>query len=229
VRHAGRPCRRWASWPAITSDDTPITYEGLGTNRGDRVLCQLRNGPELVIAIAAAWMRGAVHVGADNDLTGPELSPLVERLEARALVFQPPQDRAGDRAALGEAAGTSGAAHLIVHGADPDDHHSLAELLAPGGAVSADLPGPLIPRSCSSPPGRPESQGGRRDNVGALGEGGVLRPRLPPGIRRVHLLFLPIGHVFGSRLALMALRGGHLVLADRFSPTGLSRSCSAKE
>jgi acyl-CoA synthetase (AMP-forming)/AMP-acid ligase II len=227
-------CRRWASRPAITFDETTITYEalwkqvdslaaayeGLGIHRGDRVLCQLRNGPEHVIATAAAWMRGAIHVGADNDLTGPELARLVERLDARALVFQPPRDRADDPAALREAADAAGQAHLIVHGAHPEGHHSMAGLLASGGTVPAGLPGPLDPAhvfltsgTTAEPKAVVETLSAHWAKMQFFADGFL------PGPEDVHLLFLPIAHVFGSRLALLALlRGGHLVLMDRFSP-----------
>jgi len=40
-----------------------------------------------------------------------------------------------------------------------------------------------------------------------------------PGPGDVHLLYLPMGHVFGLRLSLIpVLSGGRLVLLDRFSP-----------
>src|SRR5206468_9183981 len=42
-----------------------------------------------------------------------------------------------------------------------------------------------------------------------------------PGPDDVHLLYLPMAHVFGLRLALLTLlTGGRLVLAERFSPRG---------
>ena len=96
-------CRRWSGRPAITFRGTTISYgdlweriealarsyRGLGVRRGDRVVCQLRNCPEHLVAIGAAWRSGAVHAGTDNDLTGPELAWIVERTEAAALVFQP--------------------------------------------------------------------------------------------------------------------------------------------
>ncbi|MDQ4089383.1 MAG: AMP-binding protein, partial [Actinomycetota bacterium] len=81
-------CRRWADRPAITAAGTTISYvelgrgvarlaaayRGLGVEPGDRVVCQLPNSPEHVMAINAAWAVGAIHVGTDNDLTGPELA-----------------------------------------------------------------------------------------------------------------------------------------------------------
>ncbi|HWD54035.1 MAG TPA: AMP-binding protein, partial [Acidimicrobiales bacterium] len=96
-------CERWPDRPAVTAGETTITYatlwhrvrslaagyERLGIGRGDRVLCQLRNCSQHVVAIGATWMRGAIQVGADNDLTGAELTRLVQRLGARALIFQP--------------------------------------------------------------------------------------------------------------------------------------------
>jgi acyl-CoA synthetase (AMP-forming)/AMP-acid ligase II len=45
-----------------------------------------------------------------------------------------------------------------------------------------------------------------------------------PGPDDVHLLYLPMGHVFGLRLSLIALlSGGRLVLLDRFSPGEAAR------
>ena len=44
-----------------------------------------------------------------------------------------------------------------------------------------------------------------------------------PGPDDVHLLYLPMAHVFGLRLAMLALlRGGRLVLFERFSPDARS-------
>jgi len=194
-------------------------YEQLGVSRGDRILCQLRNCPEHVIAIAAAWVRGAIHVGADNDLTGPELSRLVDRLGAAALLFQPPRDQADGLALLHAVANASPLTQLIVHGPEVEPHRSLDRLLASSGIASPDLPGPLDPALVfltSGTTGEPKA---------------VLEPlsahwakmqffadAFLPGPQDVHLLSLPISHVFGSRLALLALlRGGHLVLSERFS------------
>ena len=51
------------------------------------MLCLLPNTPEHLIAINAAWAVGAIHVGVDNDSTGPELAALVRHIEPAALLF----------------------------------------------------------------------------------------------------------------------------------------------
>ncbi|MDQ3973285.1 MAG: long-chain fatty acid--CoA ligase, partial [Actinomycetota bacterium] len=227
-------CRRWASRPAITFDGTTLTYqalwervlalaaayERLGVGRGDRVLCQLRNCPEHVVAIAAAWLRGAIHIGADNDLTGPELSRLVDRLGAAALLFQPPRDGADPSAPLDAVTESSPHTRLIVHGPEPGSHRSLARLLASNPTASADLPGPLDPALVfltSGTTGQPKAVVEPLSAHWAKMQ--FFADAFAPRHDDVHLLYLPISHVFGLRLALMALlRGGRLVLLDRFSP-----------
>ncbi len=227
-------CHRWSARPAITFDGTTITYgalwdrvaalaasyERLGIGRGDRVLCQLRNCPEQIVAIAAAWMRGAVHVGADNDLTGPELARLVQRLGAAALLFQPRGDAPEALAPLGVVADACPGTRLVVHGPAAEPHHSLEQLMAQGGSVSAESVGPLetaVLFLTSGTTGEPkaivESRSAHWAKMQMFADGFL------PGGDDVHLLYLPISHVFGFRLALLALlRGGRLVLLERFSP-----------
>lgn len=228
-------CRRWAARPAITFQGTTITYrtlwdrmtalagayERLGVGHGDRVLCQLPNNPEHVIAIGAAWLRGAVTVGADSDLTGAELSRLVERLGAAALLFQPPADAADPLAPLEAVAEASPSTEIIVHGHAPGRHHAFHELLETAGAVSPDPPGPLEPAVIfltSGTTGEPKAVVETMSAHWAKMQ--FFTDAFAPGHEDVHLLYLPIAHVFGFRLALLALlRGGRLVLLDRFSPT----------
>lgn len=228
-------CARWAERPAITANGTTITYatlweralalaaayERLGIGRGDRVLCQLRNCPEHVIAIAATWIRGAIQVGTDNDLTGPELSRLVQRLDAAAVLFQPRAGAPHPLEPLEHVAAASPNTHLIVHGPQPEPHLSLEALIAEGGTVSPDFPGPLdtaVLFLTSGTTGEPkaivESRSAHWAKMQMFTDGFL------PGTDDVHLLYLPISHVFGFRLALLSLlRGGHLVLLERFSPT----------
>lgn len=228
-------CRRWSSRPAITFRGTTITYqalwdrmtalasayEQLGVGHGDRILCQLRNSPEHVIAIGAAWLRGAVHVGTDNDLTGAELSRLVERLGAAALLFQPAADALDPLAPLEAVADASPSTELIVHGHVGGPHRSLADLLEATGTVSPDPPEALEPAVIfltSGTTGEPKAVVETMSANWAKMQ--FFTDAFTPGSEDTHLLYLPIAHVFGFRLALLALlRGGRLLLLDRFSPT----------
>ncbi|MDQ4130488.1 MAG: acyl--CoA ligase [Actinomycetota bacterium] len=227
-------CRRWGPRPAISFQGSTINYrelwerivslaaayDQLGVGPGDRVLCQLRNCPEHVIAIAAAWMRGAVHVGADNDLTGPELTRLVERLGAAALLFQPREDVADPLAPLGTIAEAHPRTKLIVHGPAPGPHYSLSRLQAGGTPATAQLPAPLDPALVFLTSGTTGEPKAVVETLAAhWAKMQFFADAFRPGPSDVHLLLLPISHVFGLRLALLALlRGGRLVLLDRFSP-----------
>src|SRR5260370_21737882 len=73
-------CTRWAIRPALVYDDKSLSYEvfrdsarslagaytELGIKPGDRILCQLSNCPEYLIAVFGAWASGAVHAGIDR-------------------------------------------------------------------------------------------------------------------------------------------------------------------
>jgi acyl-CoA synthetase (AMP-forming)/AMP-acid ligase II len=227
-------CARWAARPAITFNGTTTTYGSLwervvslaaayarlGIGKGDRILCQFRNCPEQVIAIAAAWTRGAIHVGADNDLTGPELARLVQRLGASALLFQPQPDAADGQAPLRVVAAECPNTHIVLHGAGTGSRLCFQELISEGGTVTVDFPGPLdtaVLFLTSGTTGEPkaivESRSAHWAKMQMFADGFL------PGPDDVHLLYLPMSHVFGFRLGLLALlRGGRLILLERFSP-----------
>ena len=230
----GEACERWPERPAVTFGDTTLTYkslwrqvlslagayERLGIGAGDRVLCQLRNCPEHVIAVGAAWARGGVHIGADNDLTGAELARLVERLGAKALVYQPPHDRPSDLSPLGVVKAAHPDLHVVVHGCAPGRHLDLATLLQSDPATTVLASDPLEPAIVfltSGTTGEPktvlESLAAHWAKMQLFTDG------FQPGAEDVHLLYLPLSHVFGFRLGLLTLlRGGRLVLMERFSP-----------
>lgn len=247
-------CRRWAPRPAITFHGDTITYaqlweqverfaaalRELGVRPGDRVVCQLPNCPEHVITIAATWAAGAVHVGTDNDLTGPELAGLVRQVGARALVFQPRPGSTDLLAPLRSVAQSVPGTILVLHEPPRSNHgdgtgsagidlHRFEALIAP------DRTGPAGPPPRPDPPPEPEEVAVLLLTSGTTGKPkAVKESRLAcwakmqffadaygPGPHDVHLLFLPIAHVFGFRLGLIALlSGGRLVLVDRFSPEG---------
>ena len=222
-------CRRWADRPAVTFEGRTTgyaelgravarlaaAYRRLGIGPGDRILCQLPTGPQHVIAVNAAWAIGAIHVGADNDLTGPELGWLAAQTEAAALLFRPhrtaPDPTAAARAAQ--------AAHPPIRVIDDD---RLVELLA--GPEELDSWAPrhgahdtahLLLTSGTT--GRPKAV---RETMPAFwAKIRFFADAFGPRPDDVHILYLPMAHVFGLRLALLALlTGGRLVLAERFSP-----------
>ena len=226
-------CRRWADRPAVTFGDSTLTYADLGRGvaglaaayrregirPGDRILCQLPNSPEHLMAINAAWAVGAVHVGTDNDLTGRELAWLAERTGAAALLFGP-HPGAEDPEAPVRAVRAAHPTTRVIGSAE------LAELV--GGEELDDW----------APPHGPDDTSHLLLTSGTTGHPKAVMETLPacwakmqffadafgPGPDDVHLLYLPMAHVFGMRLALLALvSGGRLVIAERFSPTGALR------
>jgi acyl-CoA synthetase (AMP-forming)/AMP-acid ligase II len=230
-------CRRWASRPAVTFADTTLTYEEVwrrvlalaaayrrrGVRRGDRVLCQLRNCPEQVIAIAAAWTCGAVHVGADNDLTGGELTRVVERMGARALLFQPRREDEDGVVSVQPIVDAFPETAIFVHGPDAGGYESLAAVLAAEASIDPEPPAPLDPAIIfltSGTTGEPkavvESLAAHWAKMQLFTD--AVRPRTDDSL----LLTLPVSHVFGVRLAILTLlRGARLVLHDRFSPSAV--------
>src|SRR5213079_339804 len=65
-------------------------WRRLGVGRGDRIVCQLANRPEYLVALGAAWASGAVHVGVDSEATAPELAQAVALTQPRLLLYEPP-------------------------------------------------------------------------------------------------------------------------------------------
>lgn len=238
-------CRRWADRPAITFGDSTITYgelwhrvcslagayRDLGVQRGDRVVCQLPNCPEQVLAVAAAWLAGAVHVGTDNDLTGAELVGLADQVDARAVVFQPrpgSPDPFGALRAVGEARPRTA---LILHDpspAPPGDSPGLESMhrfenlvdrpvIEPAMAQSEDRTEIAVLLLTSGTTGR--SKAVKESFTACWAKMQFFSDAYRPQPDDVHLVYLPMAHVFGFRLGLIALlTGGRLVLLDRFSP-----------
>jgi acyl-CoA synthetase (AMP-forming)/AMP-acid ligase II len=239
-------CVRWASRPAVTFAGKTLSYAELwekvealagaymrlGVRPGDRVICQLRNVPEHVIALNAAWACGAIHVGTDNDLTGPELAWIVERTDAAVLVFQP---RPGDdepRAVVAAVREASPSTIVVLHEADPasEDEFRLADLLEQPmtrgfGTRYIDAGETALLLLTSGTTGRPKAV--METRRGCWSKMQFFADALVPGPDDVHLGFLPMGHVFGLRLSQIALlTGGRLVLLDRFSPAEVARLMS---
>ncbi len=227
-------CETWPDRPAITFKGRTTTYaevghqvgavahgyRRLGIEAGDRVVCALPNRPEHLVAMNAAWACGAIHVGTDADLTGDELGWLVQRTAAAAVVLQLRADRPELVPALRE---SRPELHVVVLDGEADGTIPFAELAAEG-PTPPPSPAPGIADGdtallllTSGTTGKPKAIMETLPHCWAKMQ--FFADAFVPGPDDVHLVYLPIGHVFGLRLALIALlSGGRLVLLDRFSP-----------
>ncbi|MPZ65283.1 MAG: AMP-binding protein [Pseudonocardiaceae bacterium] len=243
-------CRRWSDRPAITFGDETISYAELwqrvsrlaasylelGVRPGDRVVCQLPNGIDHVVAIGAAWTVGALHVGTDNDLTPGELTVLLDQVDARTLLYEPRADAADVPGAMTSIRSARPGTHLLVNAAAPPelgDHgvHRLGDLLHGDVPEGVALPPPADPdhtavlHLTSGTTGR--SKAVKETHTACWAKMQFFADAYRPGPDDVHLVFQPIAHVFGMRLALIPLlTGGRLVLLDRFSPDDALRLVS---
>lgn len=228
-------CRRWPKTPAVTFHGDTLTYaqlwqrvgaltaayRRLGIGPGNRVVCQLPTCPELLIAANAAWGCQAVHVGVDKDLTGTELAAVAERVDAAAVVVQPPSSLADPAESVRAVRHARPSIPVVVHnGLANDDAHALADLLETPAEEPADPPGPddtALLLLTSGTTGTPKVV---QETLPALwAKVGFFADEVAPGPDDVHLMYLPLAHAFGLKLSLMALAsGGRLVLLDRFTP-----------
>lgn len=227
-------CARWAGRTALVFRGRPTTYaeldeaaeavastyRALGIAPGDRVVCRLPNRPEHLAAAYAAWRCAAVHVGAHPDLTGPELSELVELTGAAALLCEPGPDGAGLTAAR---AVREAHPHVRVVVVGETGEAGEFPALAGGGGEAggtADGPSPADPACIfmtSGSTGRPKLPLGFHGRLRASWSG--LAGQLGFGPDDVHLAHLPLAHGFGLMLTTAGLlAGGRVVLAERFSP-----------
>ncbi|CAN5222212.1 long-chain fatty acid--CoA ligase [soil metagenome] len=229
-------CRQWPDRTAIAHGDTTFTYHELwngvaalagayrrlGVRPGDRVMCALRTSPEHVIAMHAAWQCGAVHVGVHNELTAPELCALVGRIEPTIVVFQP---RGSDESqdALDVVAEAHPRVLRVVHnGKVHEGEIVFGELLT--SERSSDAPSSLDPDDAAVLFLTSGSTGRTKAVVDTLpglwGKVAFFHQAFGPGPDDAHLMYLPLCHAFGMKLATLALlTGGRLVLLDRFSPS----------
>src|SRR5687768_9621206 len=96
-------CNRWPERVALVFGSRRMTYaqlgktvmtlagayRRLGIGHGDRVVCSMSNRPEQIVALGAAWICGAVHVGVDYQFTAPELSSIIGLTQAKILLYEP--------------------------------------------------------------------------------------------------------------------------------------------
>lgn len=202
-------------------------YRSLGIRHGDRVVCAVSNRPEFAIALGTTWRSGALHVGVDPSLTGPELSWLVEHTGATALVYELPVESADPLAAVRVVTQNHPALRVILVG-DQDASVpalTLGGLLAQGASaddrsrLDGTGPAPGDPAAIfvtSGTTGRPKTAVGFHGNLAQRW------PRLGGGLHfgpdDVHLVQMPLSHGFGLMMAMAGLlTGGSLVLVPRFA------------
>jgi len=231
-------CRLHADRIAVSKGEQALTYrdldaaakalarsfERLGVAAQERVICQVSNRPEHVIAALATWTAGGIHVGADHELTGRELSWLVGHTEAAVLVCEPVATAADPWAAIRTVQDEHPSTRIVVvGGAEMPGCHAFSALVN-------DAPAASSPEGPAGP--RPEDAAAILFTSGTTGQ-----PKGPIGIHRafrqgwqtladvlafgpedIHLGHLPLSHGYGLSTAVMALlTGGHLLLVERFS------------
>lgn len=221
-----RAMRRWPDRPAIRFADRMLTYaeldhrsarlggayRELGVRRGDRVVCQLGNRPEHLVAAVTAWRTAAVHVAAEPALPGPALCGYLERTGAKVLLHEP-------------AANVEDPVRTVR-----ERHPDVAVLL-----LGDDLPGAAV---ADPPPPTEDDAAAIFTTSGSTGvpkmpmgyHGKLCRSwtrlgkELGFGPEDVHLGYLPLAHGLGLMLTTAALlTGGEVVLLTRFSPTEVLR------
>jgi acyl-CoA synthetase (AMP-forming)/AMP-acid ligase II len=231
-------CARWPERRALTAGGQSLTYaelgdaverlsqqwRRLGVGRGDRIVCQLANRPEHLVALGAAWASGAAHVGVDADSTAPELAQAVALTRPRLLLYEPPAGAADPFLGLRAALATYPGLRAVVAGELP----ALAGCLSLAGLLAA----PAAPGGEPAEGPRPEdpaliflSSGTTGQAKATLGYHGNLSRRwqglggwLGFEPADAHLAQLPLAHGFGLMMAVTALlTGGRLVLLPRFS------------
>ena len=232
-------CRKRADNVAVRSNGETLTYRelhtaigilsaryrALGIQRGDRIICQLSNRPEHLVAAYAAWTIGAIHVGLHHQSTERELVTVAGLVDPALVVFEPRaggddplgpidrlrNDRPGTRVlfvtAPGESAGGITLASLRAreNGAPVPDP---AQAPAPSDAAAIFL--------TSGTTGQPKMPLGFHGRLRDSWSGLSLALGFSPD--DVHLAHLPLAHGFGLMLATAGLLGGgQITLLDRFS------------
>ncbi len=230
----------WTRWPervALAAGDRRIryaelealvgglvaSYPTLGVGRGDRVVCSMSNRPELIVALGAAWVGGAIHVGVDYMSTPAELSAVIDLTGARALIYEPPAQSAAPLALLHALRQAHPDLPIVVAGdtPPPEGFHALSRLLAPNSAARQP-PNPPAPEDpamifiSSGTTGTPKAALNHHGNLCRrwLRLAGWLRF----GPEDIHLAHLPLAHGFGLMMAVAGLlSGGQLALLPEFT------------
>jgi acyl-CoA synthetase (AMP-forming)/AMP-acid ligase II len=224
--------QQWADRPALVCSTAQMTYgqfagatanvaeayRSLGVGHGERVVCAVSNRPEHLVALAAAWSCGAVHVTVDQQSTAVELSSTIERTQARVLVWEP----GGSLAPVESLRSRHPGLHIVAVTAGPIPTGCLSWLELVKRSCAGRLSGsvrlgdPAIVFLTSGTTGRAKA------TVGFHGNLAQRWPRLADwltfGPDDVHLVQMPLSHGFGLMMAMAALlTGGRLILVERFA------------
>lgn len=210
----------------VAVENLAATYRQLGVRRGDRIICRLSNCPEHIIALGAALMCSAVHVGVDQQLTSSELSSLIEFTGATTLLFEPAGESLDSFLPLRLLRQKHPDLRIIVtgHQSLPEDlnlyeWNSVTKKSAHQSLAVTDRPSPEEPAIIfftSGTTGKPKAPLGYHGNLCTRWK--RLADWLKFGPEDVHLGYLPLAHGFGLMFAVNALlTGGKLVLLNGFS------------
>lgn len=230
-------CARWGDRDAISTGTGCLTYRQLrddmaalgrayrrlGVQPGARIVCHLTNRAELIVALGGAWECGAVHVGADPELTPRELDRVLHLTGADVLVCDtaPATRPRGVRAIIpcdGNAhGGDSTFAEMLAMGRAPDAH----------GEPAARPEDPAVIFISSGTTGAPKATMGFHGNLGMRWT--RLAGWLQFGTGDVHLAPLPLTHGFGLMMTMAALFGGGRVVLQRAFRAGDALDAIAAE
>ncbi|HEV7990870.1 MAG TPA: class I adenylate-forming enzyme family protein [Gemmatimonadaceae bacterium] len=231
-------CRDASARLAVTSGDSSIAYgelhraidalagryRELGIQRGDRIVCQLSNRPETLVAAYAAWSCGALHVALHHESTPRELNDVIDLVRPALLVYEPPCHSPRPLAAVDQLLADSPDLRvLLVTPRDGSVHGmTIASLLRRVPAAIEETPAPPSPDDAaaifltSGTTGRPKTPLGFQGRLARSWSG--LSAALSFGPDDVHLIHLPLAHGFGLMLATAGLLGGgRVILLNRFA------------
>ena len=223
--------QRFADRPCVTANGATLTYREMrdavarraeayrfaGIRPHDCVIVSIANSPEYLIAAAAAWECGAVHVGSDAESTPAELSYLIDLTRPRLIVYEPRDEREdGQRTLRTLHTLHPGLSTAMVNARGGVDAPRVCRADADRGEDRQVPEDAAIIFISSGTTGRPKATIGFHGNLSQrwsrLGDWLSFRPD------DVHLAHLPLSHGFGFMMAMACLlSGGRLVTLRRFT------------
>ncbi len=226
TQHADRPAIVWGAQTMSYGELGQATsrlasaYRALGIVGGSRIVCHLPNRPELLVAAVAAWRSGAVHCGADADLSPVEVLWRIDHTSAAAFVTQPSPTSHDPMDLIRRVRQAHPHLPILVLG-EAEGCLSLGRIFdQPAASDALPDPGPGDPAvflftsgTTAAPKVVVRYHGQLLRGWNWLGDAFGARSG------DVHLAQLPLSHGFGFGLAVATLlRGGAVVLMERFSP-----------